>query len=308
MNQNLTTLELRGFQVTGRLMQLIGTQSYLHTPKCHNSWVDSDIADPIEDTEDLPANNLVVKTIRTLGLYLRDSYPNEAYEPCTLSQASLNSAISSWNLTPKAQPSSRIDIPDLLTWMLVTPEHTTQDSTLVLSSVMTNLTHFKLRTSDLMPLDTIRSIVETLRHIPNLKLLALEMIAWSVTHFRAKACSPACRWPLPMWEYAKPFTSFKNLECFGWNYCWEIAYAPIEMPFIEDGYPEGEDWKDASERINQGMFIAAYPDAAAFLAYYPSLKTMAFLGKNDSWARVCMVNEEGGVMRMEDRFDVESQP
>ncbi|KAG8819489.1 hypothetical protein FRC17_010430, partial [Serendipita sp. 399] len=354
MSQNLTTLELRGFQVTGRLMQLLRTQSYIHTLKCHNSWVDSDIADPIEDTEGQPANNFVVKTIRTLGLYLRDGYSNEAYEPWHL----IASFPQLRNLFMESDPESSTelpdryfsssspifstleqfsimqimssDIPDLLTWMLATPEHTTQDSILVLSSVMTNLTHFKLRTSDLMPLDTIRSIVETLRHAPNLKFLALEMISWGVatpelvqiishtlshlsgltlTAFTTpEACSPACRWPLPMWEYTKPFTSFKNLEYFGWNYCWEIAYAPIEMPFIEDGYPEGEDWIDASERINQGIFIAAYPDAAAFLAYCPSLKTMAFLGKNDSWARVCMVNEEGGIMRMEDRFDVESQP
>ncbi|KAG8785638.1 hypothetical protein FRC15_001011 [Serendipita sp. 397] len=217
------------------------------------------------------------------------------------------------------------EITPLITWILDPSSATDLGSRTTISTTVSNLTHFRFHTLDPMRRDTIQIIVSALHHAPNLRLLALEMIYLCdatpdlvqvissalprITGLTLKTSARKCpRWICPIWEYGKPFASFKNLEYLGWDYRCEVTYTPIDFSFVENGYPDGEDWVDGVSRFNEGTLIGASPDAAVFLAYCPSLKTVAFLRGDRSWSRTCVAKQTDAGFRMEDRYDIESEP
>ncbi|KAG9057088.1 hypothetical protein FS842_008659 [Serendipita sp. 407] len=344
--QSLTTLELRGFRVAKQFIETIRILDCLHTLKCHSCWVDEEIMELVGDIEEGLVIGLEAQHVHVLKLYLRDNLPYDGHEPwyliafftnlrdlvmepdpdafCSLPDRFFTSTFPVFS-TLERFSTMEGEITPLITWILDPSSATDLGSRTTISTTVSNLTHFRFHTLDPMRRDTIQIIVSALHHAPNLRLLALEMIYLRdatpdlvqvissalprITGLTLKTSAHKCpRWICPIWEYGKPFASFKNLEYFGWDYRCEVTYTPIDFSFVENGYPDGEDWVDGVSRFNEGTLIGASPDAAVFLAYCPSLKTVAFLRGDRSWSRTCVAKQTDAGFRMEDRYDIESEP
>ncbi|KAG8840638.1 hypothetical protein FRB91_005850, partial [Serendipita sp. 411] len=274
--QSLTTLELRGFQVAKQFIETIQILDCLHTLKCHSCWVDEEIMELVGDIEEGLVIGLEAQHIHVLKLYLRDNLPYDGHEPwyliafftnlrdlvmepdpdafCGLPDRFFTSTFPVFS-TLERFSAMEGEITPLITWILDPSSATDLGSRTTISTTVSNLTHFRFHTLDPMRRDTIQIIVSALHHAPNLRLLALEMIYLCdatpdlvqvissalprITGLTLKTSARKCpRWICPIWEYGKPFASFKNLEYFGWDYRCEVTYTPIDFSFVENGYPD----------------------------------------------------------------------
>jgi hypothetical protein len=100
-------------------------------------------------------------------------------------------------------------------------------------------------------------------------------------------------WPHASYEYASHFTSFTQLNHFGWNLdvdLYGLDPSPSVMSEFEAGFPDllFESWEETEMRDQNAYFDDTHLMAGSFAAHCPTLRTFAIV---DRMVRlVCLID------------------
>jgi hypothetical protein len=176
------------------------------------------------------------------------------------------------------------------------------------------LTHFKIHTRWGMDDTVVFDLLNALRWSPNMQVLVLEGLRdaglelidrisqacpnlFGLTlirrHNNRQSETKLASWPHASYEYASHFTSFTQLNHFGWNLdvdLYGLDPSPSVMSEFEAGFPDllFESWEETEMRDQNAYFDDTHLMAGSFAAHCPTLRTFAIV---DRMVRlVCLID------------------